>query len=138
MKEGPIPNNIGRFTFSIVPKGQETPIGAHVVKLFNYRSASMTVALHDREWRGKGVVLEVRPRLMNHFFRNGEVDRFIASINGRNMASIFNYRRLGFSHVGTLHRQYSDPVTGEIIDIVNFEIFRPEWERSSWAEEPHI
>lgn len=137
MKTGPIPDNVSQFTYSIVPKGTENPIGAHAVKLFSYRTASLTVALHDRSWWGEDVVLEVRVRLMNHFFHYGDVDRFIASINGRNMASIFNYRRLGFSHAGTLHREYCDPVTGEIFDIINFEIFRDQWEKGPFAEQPH-
>jgi RimJ/RimL family protein N-acetyltransferase len=62
---------------------------AHVVKMFEYRSASMTVAIHDRAWWGKGVVVKARVRVINHFFRNTEIERFNASVNGRSAASDF-------------------------------------------------
>lgn len=134
LKSGLVPNNVYRFTFAIIPKEGGRPIGAHAIKLTAYRTASLTVALHDRDWWGKGVVLEVRPRLINHFFRHGEIDRFIGSVNGRNAASIFNYKRLGFDHVGTWHRHFRDPVTGEVIDVLDFELFRDKWEAGPWME----
>lgn len=134
IRRGPIPNNTRRFTYAIVPRDGGQPIGAHAIKLFAYRSAGLTVALHDRDWWGKGVVLEVRARLMNHFFRHADIDRFVGSVNARNAASVFNYRRLGFDHVGTWHRHYRDPVTGEVIDILNFEMFRDKWEAGQWME----
>ena len=87
-----------------------------------------------REWRGKGVMLEVRAKVINHFFANG-VERFYGNVEGRNAASIFNYNRLGFKHVGTMHRHKQDPVTGEVIDLVSFELFREDWDDGPWSEQ---
>lgn len=124
---GAIPLDSGRHAFAIVPRGSTTPIGGHITKLLGYRSAINTVALHDRDWWGRGVVVEVRAALINHFFANSPVERFFGIVEARNAASIFNYRRLGFDHVGTWHRSRQDEATGEVFDLVNFEIFRDKW-----------
>lgn len=124
---GPIPRSPRRFVYSITPKGETQPIGANAVKLFGHRSAFGVVAIHDRSWWGKDVVVEVRAELMNQFFRHTDVERFYGQVEAGNVASIFSYRKLGFSHVGTWRRQHEDHPTGEIIDFVNFEIFRDEW-----------
>lgn len=133
---GPLPRTRNRFAFAIVPKGQEVAIGAHMVRLQGYRSAFGTVAVHDRSWWGKNVVVEVRARLLNHFFAHGGIDRFYGVVDSRNVSSIFSYRRLGFDHVGTWHRQKQNPVTGDIIDFVNFEMFRDQWMRGPFWEAP--
>lgn len=124
---GPIPRSPRRFVYSITPKGETQPIGANTVKLFGHRSAFGVVAIHDRSWWGKDVVVEVRAELMNQFFRHTTVERFYGQVEASNVASIFCYRKLGFSHVDTWRAKQTDPVTGEAIDFVNFEIFRDEW-----------
>lgn len=133
LKKGPMPDNVERFSFAIVPKGDSQPIGVHTIRLREYRSARNLIGLHDRGWWGKGVVTEVRAKLMNHFFRHG-VERFCGTVDARNTASIFNYRRLGYDHVGTQHHEHYDPVTGEIIDLVLFEMFRDKWAAGPFAE----
>ncbi|MGN6489212.1 MAG: GNAT family N-acetyltransferase [Devosia sp.] len=133
---GPIPRSSRRFVYSITPKGETQPIGANTVRLLGYRSASGAVAIHDRSWWGKDVVVEVRAELMNQFFRHTNVERFHGQVDASNISSIFSYRKLGFSHVGTWHRHLMDPVTGDIIDFVNFEIFRDEWRAGRfWRDE---
>ena len=124
---GAIPLDDGRYAYAIVPRAGGAPIGAHIVKTIGYRSAINTVALHDRAWWGKGVVVEVRARLMNHFFAEGGVERFYGVVGARNAASIFNYRRLGFDHVGTWHRAQEDKSNGEVVGVLHFEIFRHKW-----------
>lgn len=133
---GPLPSSKNRFAFAITPKGGRSPIGAHTIRLHGYRSAFVTVALHDRDWWGKNVVVEVRARLMNHFFAHCGIERFYGVVDSRNVSSIFSYRRLGFDHVGTWHRQKQNPVTGDVIDFVNFEMFRDQWMRGPFWETP--
>ena len=124
------PNNRTKFCHAIYPKGTSLPIGMHMTALRGYRSAETSVAIHDRAWWGKGVVAEVRAHIIGHFFEHGPVDRFAAAVNARNLPSVFNYRKLGFRHVGTLHRAKSNPVTGEVFDMVLFELFREDWEQN--------
>ena len=126
---GPLPRTRNRFAFAIIPKGEQVPIGAHMVRLQGYRSAYRT-------WWGRNVVVEVRARLLNHFFAHCGVERFYGVVDSRNAASIFSYRRLGFDHVGTWHRHKQNPVTGEIIDFVNFELLRDQWMRGPFWHAP--
>lgn len=133
--KGPIPRSSRRFSHAIVPKGTDTPIGLHGLKLYGYRSALCSVALHDREWWGKNVVVEVRAALMNRFFRHAEVERFYGIVDARNASSVFSYRKLGFSHCGTWHRHRQNPVTGDVIDFLFFEIFRDQWQSGPyWSD----
>lgn len=134
LDNGPMPNNVDRFTYAVVDKASGRVIGFHAVRYCNYRTAKLTVALRDRSFWGKNVVAEIRPRLINHFFRHAPVDRFIGHLNGRNAASLFNYRRLGFDHVGTFHRHVRNPVTGEVYDLMMFELLREKWLTSPLAD----
>ena len=77
IEQGPMPNNVDRFTFAIIDKATGAPIGCNGVRFCDYRSANFTVALRDRAWWGRGVVAEVRVALINHFFRHAPVDRFV-------------------------------------------------------------
>jgi RimJ/RimL family protein N-acetyltransferase len=133
-RRGPIPNNVTRFAFDIIPKQTGRSIGVHGVHLRDYRSANTQIALSDRTWWGRDAVVEVRARLINHFFRHADISRFESSVEGRNMAGIFIYRRLGFTHVGTLHRARRDPVSGRALDVLFFELLREDWERGPFAE----
>jgi RimJ/RimL family protein N-acetyltransferase len=131
---GPIPRSSRRFTYSITPKGESRPIGAHAVKLNGYRSAFGTVAVHDRDWWGKDVVVEARAKLMNQFFRHAGVERFYGIVDAHNVASVFNYRKLGFTHCGTWHRHAQNPVTGAVIDFLFFEISLKQWQAGPFWE----
>ncbi len=127
------PNNRTKFCHAIYPKGESKPIGMHMTVLRGHRSADTSVAIHDRAWWGKGVVAEVRARIIDHFFEYGPVDRFCGAVNARNLPSVFNYRKLGYRHVGTLHRSKSDPVTGDVFDMIVFELFREDWDQGRMA-----
>lgn len=121
------PNGRTKFVYSIVPHGETRPIGMHVMNIKPYRTAYLAVVIKDREWWGKGVVEEVRRALIDHFLEHAPVDRFSSQVNARNFPSIFNYRRLGFDHVGTLHRAQGDPSTGAVSDMLVFELLRENW-----------
>ena len=128
-REMPRPDRRKRFAFAIVPKDQDRPIGIHSLRLGGYRSATFFVVIQDRNWWGKDVVYEVHCKLIDHFIAHGSIERFWAPIAARNFSSAFNYQKLGFQHVGTLHRSKSDPVTGEVFDILMFELMSDDWER---------
>lgn len=121
------PNNRTRFVHAIVPHGQTDPIGVHIAAMRPYRSCLLAVGIHDRGWWGKGVVQEVRTRVIDHLLEHTDVERLHAMVVARNFPSIFNYRKLGFAHVGTLHRCRIDKATGDVQDMLIFEMFREEW-----------
>ena len=122
-------NGRTKFSHAIVPKEGGPAIGMHIVNLQKYRSASLTVVVHDRAWWGKKVVAEVRGDVIDYVFRNNIVDRVCCTVNARNMPSVFNYKKLGFTHVGTLHRAQCDPVSGEVFDTLIFELMRADWNK---------
>ena len=134
---GPIPRSPKRFVYSITPKGSSQPIGVNTFKLSGYRSAFGSIALHDRSWWGRDVVVEARAELMNQFFRHTNVERFYGVVDARNVSSIFSYRKLGFSHNGTWHRCRQDPSTGEVFDLVTFEIFLDQWKSGRYWDPKH-
>jgi RimJ/RimL family protein N-acetyltransferase len=122
-------NGKSKFSHAIIPRDVGKPIGIHGMTLQKHRSATMVVAVHDREWWGKKAVAEVRKAVIDHAFENGVVDRFCCTVNARNAASVFNYKKLGFRHVGTLHQSQCDPVSGELFDMLIFELLRADWEK---------
>ena len=134
IRTGPSPDNLERFAWAIIPKGETTAIGIHTVRLEDYRTAKLMGALSDRQWWGRDVVVDVRTRLINHFFANAEIDRIEGFTSSINAASVFNYRRLGFSHCGTRHRVKQDHEGGRVYDLINFELFREQWQKSSLYE----
>ena len=121
------PNNRTKFAHAIIPHGAASPIGFHFAAIRPYRSCFLAVGIHDRAWWGKGVVQEARGRIIDHILANSDVDRLYAYVFARNLPSIFNYRKFGFTHVGTLHRCRRDAATGEVNDMLFFEMFRDEW-----------
>ena len=122
-------NGRTKFSHAIVPKDGGEPIGMHGITLQKYRSATMIVAVHDRNWWGKNVVSEVRKAVVDHAFEEKVVDRLCCTVAARNAASVFNYKKLGFKHVGTLHQAQCDPVSGELFDTLIFELLRADWEK---------
>ena len=121
------PNERTKFVHAIRPLQCDAPIGLHLIEFRPYRTAYFGVVIHDRAWWGKGAVEEVRRGLIDRVLEHAPVDRFCAHVHARNFASVFNYRKLGFRHVGTLHRAKADPESGEIHDTLIFELFREEW-----------
>ncbi len=127
---GPRPNGRTRFAHAIVVKSSGEVIGLHIVVCQRNGSAYCHVAVHDRAWWGKGVVVETRARLLSHCFAHG-VERFVATIDARNAPSIFNYRQLGFKVVGNATTYDHDPLTGRGRPAVQLELRREDWlERS--------
>lgn len=122
-------NGKSKFAHAIVPREGGAPIGVHGMTLQKYRSALLIVAIHDRTWWGRNAVAEVRRAIVDHAFENKVVDRFCCTVQARNAASVFNYKKLGFKHVGTLHNAQCDPVSGELFDTLIFELLRADWEK---------
>ncbi len=81
--------------------------------------------------------MEVRAELMNQFFRHTNVERFYGVVDARNVSSIFSYRKLGFTHNGTWHRCRQDPSTGEVFDLVTFEMFLDQWKSGRYWDPKH-
>ena len=131
---GPKPNNRSRFGHLIVERASGVSIGLHMVHISRSRRTGWThIGIGDKQWLGRNVSVEVRAMIISHFFRHAPLDRFVASIDVRNIPSIFVYRRLGFAHLGTDRAARRDPSTGLSYDAVAFEMTRERWESSPLA-----
>jgi len=128
LHKGPMPNNVDRFAFAIVPKGESAPIGVHTLRLRKGGFASNGIGIHDRAWWGADVVVEVRAALMRHVFAVGAADTFLGLVRERNLNSIFVYRRMGYAYKGLTGRPKRNPATGEVADLMRFEMPRACWE----------
>lgn len=132
-RKGPRANGRTRFVHAIRPHGGPI-VGLHLMDLKPWRSADLAVVIHDRAWWGQDVVREARGALIAHALEHGAAERFSGYVNARNFASIFNYRRLGFRHAGTLRRMRADPIGGEVHDLLIFELLREDWK--GWRTPP--
>lgn len=123
------PKKRKRFVYAIVPRGQTSPIGVYIMTLSGYKSCRLGIGIQDRNWRRKGVAQEVRARMLDHLFEHSDVERLYAEVAASNLPSVLNCQKIGFTHVGTLHRAQCDPVSGQVHDLLIFEMFRDEWMR---------
>ena len=125
--------HLGRFTrksrmcHGIWPKDAAEPIGLHIVSYDpKTENANIGVFVADRAWWGKGVVLEVRPAILDDCFGRLGLRRVTGWVNARNFASIYNYQRLGFRREAAL-RETLVLLDGTRADQFGFGMLRSEW-----------
>ena len=53
----------------------------------------------------------------------------VLTCHNTNVTALLFYKKLGFKHVGTLHQAQRDPVSGELFDMLVFELLRADWEK---------
>lgn len=120
-------NNRRKFFLAIRPKDSRTPIGYEAFETSTAGVALLTVVIGDRNWWGKGVVMEARTAVLDFIFDSCKCQRAWGMPTTRNLPSIFNYQRLGFTKEGVLRRQTIDHATGHLQDHIAFGILAEEW-----------
>jgi [ribosomal protein S5]-alanine N-acetyltransferase len=115
-----------RFHLGIFPHGAALPIGFIALFLESGARAKTNTVIGDKRWWGRGVVLEVRARALEFLFTRIGVHKVYGEIDGRNFASIFNYKAQGFTREGVL-RQHVVGAKGDRRDRVVFGLLRDEW-----------
>ena len=122
-----LPNGRSRFMHEILETESGNSIGYHETRLAHYHTANLGVVIFDRDWWGKAVPIEVRKAVLRHFARHAAVERFCGNVESRNFASILNYKRLGFRHIGTLHRCEFDDRNKVPLDYLQFELLKEDF-----------
>jgi len=120
-------DNRARFCLGIFPRAG-SQIGLFVVEC-NPRSrcADTSVVVGDRAWWGRDVVRETREALLAFLFGPLAQHKVIGRPHGRNFASIYNYKALGFRCEGVL-REHLLAVDGKSrLDQLIFGLLRSEW-----------
>ncbi len=121
------PDGRSLFYHAIVTRDGKETIGAHRIRLDRSGSASMGIALTNKDWWGKGVFEEVRMALMDHFSQSPRVVRFSGRVLARNFSSVYNYKKLGFRLIGHDRNAWLSPWTGELNDTMFFEYLAEDW-----------
>ena len=118
-----------RFVHAIVAREIRGTIGAHRIVIDDSGTASMSIVVHTKAWRGQGVFAEARAGLLDHFSQSPRVTRFFGRVLARNVSSIYNYTKLGFRVIGHDTKSWKSPLTGEHHDTVHFEYLAEDWRK---------
>lgn len=112
------PNPRRRFHHAVVEKVSGKVIGYHLALLLEYRRATLEVVIFDREFWGKGVVVEIRKTLFVALYEHTNIRCLTSHVSSRNFASILNYKKLGFDHVGTVFSAGYDELRNQPVDML--------------------
>lgn len=119
-------DNRHRFHLGIFPHGEDLPIGFFAIFLEPAKVARTNILIGDKDYWGAKVPLEVRSRVLDFLFVTLKLEKVYGKIHGRNFASIYNYKALGFSAEGVQRSHVAGP-EGQRLDITLFGILRDEW-----------
>lgn len=99
----------------------------------NTKVARTNIVIGEKDYWGKRVVQEVRGRMLSFLFETLAMEKVKGEIHGRNYASIFNYKAMGFTHEGVLRNEVPQ-FDGGRADIYLFGLLREEWEKQQQAQ----
>ena len=120
-------NNKTSYHLGLFTKESGLHIGFYTVFVdARTRTAQTNVVIGDRDFWGKGVVLETRAVIIDFLFDALGMERVWGSPFERNFPSIFNYKAQGFTCEGVL-RKHGLRVSGERVDQYIFGLLRDEW-----------
>jgi RimJ/RimL family protein N-acetyltransferase len=122
-------DGITRFAIGIFD-GSGEPLGFYSLNRNpTHRTLNFNVVIGEKAWWGKGVVLETRAALLDHFFAERQVDKAIGLPLARNFPAIFNYKRQGWRHEGTLIGQCLAHDGSARLDQLQFGMLAGEWRK---------
>ncbi|MAY61723.1 MAG: hypothetical protein CML29_05890 [Rhizobiales bacterium] len=111
-------NGRTRFCHAIIDKASGEAVGYHYIKILNYRTAAPEVMIFDKNWWGKGAVIEIRKALYVALYDHASIEQITAQVHSRNFASILNHRKMGMEQSGTIYLAKYDEVRDEPADFV--------------------
>ena len=98
--------------------------------------AKTNIVIGEKDWWGKNVVQEVRGRMLSFLFEVMEMEKVKGEIQGRNYASIFNYKAMGFTCEGVLRNELLH-FDGGRTDLFIFGLLRDEWKTQNIQPPAH-
>lgn len=119
--------NRDSFHLGIYPKDTGQIIGFFAMFVDHRQKVARTnICIGDKAYWGKNVVLEVRARMLDFLFNRLAMEKVEGEIKGRNFASIFNYKALGFTAEGVRRKQIW-AFNGGRTEIYQFGLLKEEW-----------
>jgi len=104
-----------------------SPIG--VVGLVNidvsHKTAEIFIVIGDKEYWGKGVMLEAESVLIEHAFSQMHLEKIWAHARTDNVASIITMKKLGFQIEGTLRQHVC--IAGRRMDLFQVGLLKDEF-----------
>jgi RimJ/RimL family protein N-acetyltransferase len=119
-------DNRTNFLLGIFPKGKTIPIGTISILAGDQKRTSTDTIIGEKSYWGKKVPLEIRAAVIDFIFSNLDVHKICGVVDGRNFATIFNYKAQGFACEGVL-REHLAAVDGTRHDQLHFGLLRHEW-----------
>jgi RimJ/RimL family protein N-acetyltransferase len=127
------------YLFGIFDKLNGTFVGFHEMKVNSLqRTAVFNVMIGDRSYWGKDVVLETRGALLDFFFEERGIEKAVGKPLARNFPMIYNYKKQGWQHEGTLRGQCKSNYGPGRLDQYQFGLLRDEWRRMKTSKQGNI
>jgi len=79
-----------------------------------------------RKYWGGPFALQAQIAILDFGFEKIKLRRIWGGATANNLASLFNFKRLGFVHEGTRRQAFTD-VDGKIVDSIEFGLLAQEW-----------
>lgn len=122
LRKAPKPNRKSRYVHAIVDRRSGKAIGIHETHLQRYRTLTLSVAVFDTHWWGKGVIQEVRPALIATFCSHTGAEQVLCQVRQDNHASIANHLKLGAEVSGVIPHAYWNASLGRPGEMVIFSL----------------
>jgi len=120
-------DNALRLGIGIFPDVARPPIGIYDIQVEpRHLTAQLNVAIGDRAWWGRKVVVETRAALLDFLFVKAGLEKVWGGPPARNFPSLFNYKAQHFRQEGVLRGQFKG-VEGGRVDQIIFGMMREEW-----------
>lgn len=127
-------DNKTKWILGIWDKSNNKLIGFYRVYIEVSNSCAKTsVLIGEKDYWGRGVVIETRRRLLDVLLISLNLHKVTAKVFARNFAAIFNYKKMGFVKEG-VRRQHVPGRGGVWHDIVAFGLLQDEWKEIRAAE----
>ena len=130
-------DNAAVFYLMIGASVAELPVGFFGITAdMSDRYAETFVVIGNRDYWGKGTVLEARAALLDFLFDDLGMHKVLGRVHGRNLPSIFNYKAQGFTCEAVLREQLTSATDGSRLDQLVFAILAEEWRAQRGREHP--
>lgn len=119
-------NDTNSYFYSICAKSGEKIGTVSLQKEPHDDVGSYGYLIGSREYWGGPFALQAQIAILDFGFSHLNLRRIWGGATAGNLASLFNFRRLGFKHEGT-RRQAMTDASGNVVDSMQFGILAPEW-----------
>lgn len=92
----------------------------------NQRWAHTNVIIGEPDYWGRRIVIEAGAAIFDFAFAHWDMDRMMIEAMARNMPTIYNLKRLGFTYEGILREEWRYP-DGKRVDVCVFGLLKEEW-----------